>query len=130
MTTAQPARRIALPFPLAFRASGALVERNFGAARSYWRTFVSGFFEPVFYLFALGVGIGALVGDIEVDGRAVPYAVFVAPAMMATSAMNGAIYDSSAHVFGKLKNSKLYESVLATPLQPVEVAVGDRKSGV
>lgn len=124
-TTTQPRRRRPLPFPIALSASGALVERNFAAARSYWRTFVSGFFEPVFYLFAMGVGIGALVGDIQVDGQPVPYAVFVAPAMMATSAMNGAIYDSTANVFGKLKNSKLYESVLATPLQPVDVAVGE-----
>ena len=125
MATATPTRRRALPFPIAFGASAALVERNMRAARSYWRTFVSGFFEPVFYLFAMGVGIGALVGDVQVDGRAIPYAIFVAPAMMATSAMNGAIYDSTANVFGKLKHSKLYELVLATPLRPLEVAVGE-----
>lgn len=103
----------------------ALVERNARAARRHWLTFVSGFFEPVFYLFALGVGIGALVGTIDVDGQRLPYAVFVAPAMMATSAMNGAVMDATFNVFHKIKHDKLYHSVLTTPLGPRDVALGE-----
>ncbi|WP_235939628.1 ABC transporter permease [Occultella kanbiaonis] len=123
-TSAAPSRR-ALPFPVAMARPVALVERNLRAARHYWLTFVSGFFEPVFYLFAMGVGIGALVGSVEVDGREIGYAVFVAPAMMATSAMNGAVYDSTGNVFYKLKHSKLYRSVLSTPLRPWDIAAGE-----
>ena len=103
----------------------ALVERNARAASRAVVTFVSGFFEPVFYLFALGVGIGTLVGTIDVGGEQMPYAVFVAPAMLAASAMNGAVFDSTFNVFFKLKFGKLYEAVLSTPLGPRDVAVGE-----
>lgn len=103
----------------------ALVERNARAASRAAFTFVSGFFEPLFYLFALGVGLGTLVGTIDVDGQVMPYAVFVAPAMMAASAMNGAVMDATFNVFGKIKDAKLYHSVLLTPLSPRDVALGE-----
>jgi len=104
---------------------GALVERNARAAGRHWFVFVSGFFEPVFYLFALGVGLGTLVGTIDVEGQTMSYAVFVAPAMMATSAMNGAVMDATFNVFHKIRHDKLYHSVLTTPLGPRDVAVGE-----
>lgn len=103
----------------------ALVSRNARAAGRHVFTFVSGFFEPVFYLFALGVGIGTLVGTIDVGGEQMPYAVFVAPAMLAASAMNGAVMDATFNVFGKLRDAKLYHSVLTTPLGPRDVALGE-----
>jgi len=103
-----------------------LVERNFLSFRRTWSIIVSGFFEPVFFLYAMWVGIGSLVGDVDVGGgRVVPYLVFVAPALLASSAMNGAIFDSTTNVFFKLKYAKLYDSVLATPLGPRDVAIGE-----
>jgi lipooligosaccharide transport system permease protein len=106
--------------------AGLLVERNVTAYRHGWYMLVTGFLEPVFYLFSLGVGLGALVGDVDAGGGVeVPYAVFVAPAMLASSAMNGAVLDSTMGVFFKLKYAKLYDSVLATPLGPRDVAVGE-----
>ena len=118
-------RRPRVPFPVAFALPLALVERNARAARHWWLTIVSGFFEPVFYLFAMGVGIGALVGSVEVDGRMIGYGVFVAPALMATSAMNGAVYDSTQNVFWKLRFAKTYDVALSTPMRPTDVAVGE-----
>jgi lipooligosaccharide transport system permease protein len=114
-----------VPYPVGFRAASLLVERNARAYRHNLLLIISGFFEPVFYLFSLGIGIGALVGDIQYDGRAVSYQEFVAPALMAASAMNGAIIDSTFNVFWKLKYAKLYDSVLATPLGPRSIAVGE-----
>src|SRR6266498_374251 len=65
--------------------AGLLVERNFMVYRRLWVLIVSGFFEPVFYLFSIGIGIGTLVGTVTgADGRAVDYTVFVAPAVLAT----------------------------------------------
>ena len=88
-------------------------------------TLVTGFAEPVFYLFSLGIGLGALIKDVTTDGgTTVPYAVFVAPALLASSAMNGAIFDSTFNVFFKLKYSKLYDSVLATRMGPRDIAAG------
>jgi lipooligosaccharide transport system permease protein len=116
----------ALPLPAGAGLARTLVERNARAFRHGWITLVSGFFEPVFYLFALGVGLGTLVGDVPLpDGSAVPYAAFVAPALLASSAMNGAVYDSTFNIFFKLKYARLYDSVLATPLGPRDVAVGE-----
>jgi lipooligosaccharide transport system permease protein len=87
---------------------------------------VTGFVEPVFYLFSLGVGLGALIANVTTDGgTTVPYAVFVAPALLASSAMNGAIFDSTFNVFFKLKYSKLYDSVLATRMGPRDIAIGE-----
>lgn len=104
----------------------SLVERNMRAYRRAWLLLLSGFVEPVLYLFGLGVGLGSLVGEVTTDsGRVVPYALFVAPALMASSAMNGAVFDSTFNVFFKLKYSRLYDSVLATPLGPRDVAVGE-----
>lgn len=114
------------PRPAGAGRARMLVERNYRSFRRTWTIIVSGFFEPVFFLFAMGVGIGALVGDVTTDdGAVVPYAVFVAPALLASSAMNGAVFDSTTNVFFKLKYARLYDSVLATPLGPRDVAVGE-----
>ena len=103
-----------------------LVERAVIAYRRNWWILATGFFEPVFYLFGLGYGVGSLVGGVTLpDGQHVSYQVFVAPALMATSAMNGAIYDSTFNLFFKLKVAKLYDAILATPMTPADVAVGE-----
>ena len=102
-----------------------LVHRNLVAARHYWLVVVSGFFEPLFYLVGIGVGVGALVGDVTVGGRAVSYQEFVAPALLAASAMNGAVYETTGNVFFKLKYARTYDGVLATPLTVRDVALAE-----
>ncbi|GAA3097971.1 ABC transporter permease [Streptosporangium carneum] len=108
---------------------GAVVGRNVGALRSgpsYWLVLVSGFFEPVLYLLSIGVGVGALVGDLRLPGgRVVEYAVFVAPAMLAVSAMSGALAETTFNLFFKMRYAKTFEAVLATPVRPLEIAVGE-----
>jgi len=126
-STGRLASRIARVWPMPAGAGMAriLVERNVMSFRHGWIALVTGFAEPVFYLFSLGIGLGALVRVVTTDGgQSVPYAHFVAPALLAASAMNGAVFDSTFNVFFKLKFAKLYDSVLATPLGPRDVAVG------
>lgn len=116
----------ALPLPAGAGMARILVERNILSYRHAWIALVTGFAEPVFYLFSLGIGLGALIKVVTTDGgQTVPYAEFVAPALLAASAMNGAVFDSTFNVFFKLKFAKLYDSVLATPLGPRDVAVGE-----
>ncbi|WP_206079700.1 ABC transporter permease [Propioniciclava coleopterorum] len=105
----------------------AVIERGFRVIRNAnWGVIATGFFEPVFYLLAMGVGIGALVGSVPgPDGRPISYAMYIAPALLATSAMNGAIYDSVNNVFFKLRYSKVYEGMLQTSLGPMDVAIGE-----
>jgi lipooligosaccharide transport system permease protein len=98
--------------------------RCWGAGR--WLVMATGFLEPLLYLVAMGLGMGALVGEVEGPGGAsMSYAAFVAPAMMATSAMNGALYDTTWNVFFNMKISKIYQGMLATSLGPLDVAVGE-----
>lgn len=115
----------ALPIPAGAGLARTLVERNYRVFRNSWVTIVSGLFEPIFYLYSIGVGLGAMIGTVDVGGRAIDYVVFIAPAMMASAAMNGAVFDATFNVFFKLKYAKTYDSVLATPLGPRDVAVGE-----
>jgi len=106
--------------------SGRLVERNVLVYRRGWLILVSGLFEPILYLLGIGFGLGSLVGRVQVPGgHDVTYAVFVAPALMATAAMNGAIYDSTFNLFFKLKYQKVFDAVLSTPLGPGDIALGE-----
>lgn len=117
--------RVAPPILFGGRRAGLLVERNLLVYRRGWLIIVSGFFEPVFYLMSIGLGLGALVGGVVMDGQAIPYAAFVAPALMAASAMNGAVYDSTFNVFFKLNYAKTYDAILATPVGVGDVALGE-----
>src|SRR5260370_23671980 len=71
--------------------SAHLIERHARVYRHIWMVLASGFFEPVFYLLSIGIGLGQLVGNVAgPGGRPVGFTSFVAPALLATSAMNGA----------------------------------------
>lgn len=95
-------------------------------ASTNWLVVVSGFFEPIFYLLSMGIGLGALVGTVDgPDGQPMSYAAFIAPALLAVAAMNGAVYDSTWNVFFKMRFSKLYEGMLSTTLGPFDVALGE-----
>jgi lipooligosaccharide transport system permease protein len=106
-------------------ATGMLLYRNFLAYRDAWPVFATGFLEPVFYLFSIGIGVGKLVHGFDFHGHPVGYADFVAPGMMAAAAMNGAILDSTFNFFFKLKYNKLFDSILATPMSTLDVARGE-----
>ena len=105
----------------------AVVGRGLLATRSTnWIIVLTGVFEPVFYLLALGLGLGSYIdGVTDANGNVIAYAAFIAPALLAVSAMNGAIYDSTWNVFFKMHFSKLYQGMLATSLGPLDVALGE-----
>ena len=98
-----------------------VLERDVLVYRRNWTIIVSGFFEPVFYLIGIGFGLGTLVGDVG----DIPYAAFVAPGLMATAAMNGALMESTFNLFFKLKYAKTFDAILSTPLGPSDVAIGE-----
>ena len=69
-----------------------MVQRNLLVYKHTWMVIFSGFFEPVFYLFGIGIGLGRMVPAL--DG--VSYTAFVAPGLLASSCLNGAITDGSS----------------------------------
>nr|WP_307849758.1 ABC transporter permease [Qaidamihabitans albus] len=117
--------RILPPGLYAGRAS-AIIERSMLSYSRGWLVFVSGVLEPLFYLVAFQIGFGRLVTEVAgPGGQPMPYVAFVAPALLAASAMNGAVFDSTFGVFFKFKYAKTYDAMLATPIGPLDVAIGE-----
>jgi lipooligosaccharide transport system permease protein len=113
-------------FLIGSRRSLRLVERNIYVYRHGWMVLLSGFFEPLFYLLSIGFGLGALIGTIPgPGGTEIPYQLFVAPALLATASMQGAINESTFNFFFKLNYDKTFSSILATPLSAGDIAVGE-----
>ena len=110
--------RADMPSP---RRAWRMVQRNLLVYKHGWMVIFSGFFEPVFYLLGIGMGLGGLVPDI--DG--VSYAAFVAPGLLASSCMNGAITDGFFNIFFKLHFQKTYDGILATPMRVADIALGE-----
>ena len=120
------ALRLTPPILFGGRRAGLLIERNLYVYRRTWMVIFSGFFEPLFYLLGIGFGLGALIGDVPgPGGQEISYQLFVAPALLATASMNGAIMESTFNVFFKLNYQKTYDAILSTPMSVGDVALGE-----
>lgn len=118
--------RVAPPLMFGSRRALRLIERNLYVYRHGWIVIVSGFFEPLFYLLSIGFGLGQLVGNVPgPGGREISYQLFIAPALLASSSMNGAITEATLNFFFKLKYQKTFESILSTPLSVADIALGE-----
>ncbi len=103
-----------------------MIERNVMAYRHQWIILVTGFVEPVLYLLGIGFGIGSLVRSVPLGhGQVISYAMFVAPALMASSAMNGAIYESTFNLFYKLRYVRSFDAIIATPVGVEDATLGE-----
>lgn len=122
-----------LPSPIGLRAAykvpdidlpaaARLWRRNFVAYSHTWRmNLLPNFFEPFFYLLAIGFGLGRFVESI----RGIDYAAFIAPGLAATSSMYGATFEVSFNVWVKLHFERLYDAITSTPLSPEDVVAGE-----
>ena len=127
-----------LPSPIGLRRAYALPNISPVAAARLWRrnlvayshswqmNILPNFFEPFFYLLAIGFGLGRFVETI--DG--VEYALYIAPGLAATSAMFGAAFDVTFNVFVKLHFDRLYDAVAVTPLSPEDIVLGEMMWGM
>ena len=124
--TALPAMGRVFPTRFGSRRAALLIERNTMALGTNWTMVFGGFFEPLFYLLSIGFGLGGMVGDVPgPGGQPIAYALFVAPALLASSSMNGAITECTFNFFFKLNYQKTYDAVLSTPMSPGDVALGE-----
>jgi lipooligosaccharide transport system permease protein len=109
---------LSIPSP---RRASRMVQRSLLIYKHGWLVIVTGFFEPLFYLLSLGIGLGTMVPDIG----GVNYSAFVAPGLLASSCMNGAITDGFFNIFFKLHYQKTYDGILATPMRVPDIAFGE-----
>jgi membrane-associated phospholipid phosphatase len=96
------------------------------SSRHAWRpALLSSVATPVLYLAALGVGLGALVDRSDPGGLGgVPYLTFVAPGLLAATAMQIAAGEAGQPVRGAFQWTKAYHAMLATPLDVRDVLHG------
>lgn len=90
-------------------------------ARSWKVNLLPNFFEPVFYLIAIGVGVGGYIDEMG----GLPYAAFLAPGLICVAAMNGASFEVTYNVYVRLDFDKVYDAMLTTPIQPDDVLAGE-----
>jgi lipooligosaccharide transport system permease protein len=110
------------------RRTASLIERNLLIYRRSLTPLLSSIVEPTMYLLSIGLGVGTLVG--AVPGVHVRYAVFVAPAILATTAMNTAMNQTSFGVFSRIKNDRTYDAIVPTPVSVTDIALGEVMSAV
>jgi lipooligosaccharide transport system permease protein len=102
--------------------TGRPLEFFFAQYRRVWRaSLVSSVVTPVVYLLALGVGMGAFLGDITFRGKTYDYFEFVAPGLLAATAMQLASFEASWPVLSAIKWTRQYHAMLATPLRVRDV---------
>jgi len=117
--------RFVPPWLYAGRARMVLLRAGL-AGRRAWLGTVAGFLEPLFYLLAVGVGLGSVIGQVhDASGAPVSYLAFVVPGLLAASTMNAAVSETTMSVFFKLRHARLYESMVATPLAAGDVVLGE-----
>jgi lipooligosaccharide transport system permease protein len=101
--------------------SRRMVQRNALVYKHTWMVIASGFFEPLFYLLGIGIGLGSMVPPIG----GISYSAFVAPGLLASSCLNGALSDGFFNIHFKLHVQKTYDGILATPMRVADVVFGE-----
>jgi lipooligosaccharide transport system permease protein len=128
MTTTTLAPTAPRPASWEFGRAAALIERNMMIYRRSITPLAFGLIEPVMYLLTIGFGVGTLVGTVP--GVQVRYPAYVAPAILATTAMNTAFNQTSFGVFRRIKVDRTYEAIVPTPLSAADIAVGEVASAL
>jgi lipooligosaccharide transport system permease protein len=100
----------------------AVARRNASMYRRTWMLNVlPNFFEPVFYLWSIGLGVGAYISDMS----GMTYVQFLAPGLVCVAAMNGASYEVTYNVYVRLHFEKMYAAMLTTPIEPEDILLGE-----
>ena len=108
-------------------ASGRVWQRNFLVYRRLWhRSIAFGFLQPVLFLTAMGIGVGALMSGQEASAfGGVPYIDWLGPGLLSAMAMQTATFESTYPIMNKIMWGRNYEAMLSTPLTTRSIIVGE-----
>jgi len=81
--------------------------------------------EPLIWLVAFGYGMGALVGQVNVNGQAVPYILFLASGSICMSAMNAASFEALYSAFSRMHVQKTWDAILNAPVGLDDVVLAE-----
>ncbi len=97
-------------------------QRNFTVyTKLYKSSLVLNFVDPILYLAALGLGLGALIKEIN----GIPYVKFIAPGIVASSAMFSAIYECTYGTYVRMYYQRTFDAILSTPINIYELIAGE-----
>jgi len=110
-----------------FTASGRVWQRNWLVYRRLWhRSLAFGFLQPVLFLTAMGIGIGALLTPVSLEAfGGVPYIDWLGPGLLAAMAMQTATFESTYPIMNKIMWGRNYEAMLSTPVGIRSIVYGE-----
>ncbi len=79
------------------------------------------FFDPLFYLLALGFGLGTYIAEIN----GIPYRDFIAPGLCASAVMWASSFETTWNIYFKMEESRLYDNMLSTPVEVQDLVLGE-----
>jgi lipooligosaccharide transport system permease protein len=108
-------------------ASGRVWQRNFLVYKRLWhRSIAFGFLQPVLFLTAMGIGVGALISSQDLSAfGGVPYIDWLGPGLLSAMAMQTATFESTYPIMNKIMWGRNYEAMLSTPLTTRSLVVGE-----
>jgi len=96
--------------------------RDFDVFMKTWKVnFLPPLLEPIFYLIALGYGLGQVVKTVD----NMPYVQFIATALVAISVMNSSFFECTYGSFVRMYYQKTFDGIIATPVSVEEVIAGE-----
>ena len=81
--------------------------------------------EPLMWFVAFGYGLGALVGEVSLDGQQVPYIIFLASGSVCMSAMNAATFEALYSAFSRMHVQKTWDGIMNAPVRLDDVLLAE-----
>ncbi|MFL5825758.1 MAG: ABC transporter permease [Thermoleophilaceae bacterium] len=108
-----------LPSP---RMAYRVWRRNLLVFSKLWRgSLLPNFIDPVFYLLAMGFGLGTYLKSVN----GIPYKEFIASGLVASSVMWAASFETTWNIYFRMTENKLYDAILATPVEVEDIVVAE-----
>jgi lipooligosaccharide transport system permease protein len=108
-----------LPSP---RIAARVWRRNMRVFAKVWRFgLLPQFFDPLFYLMAMGFGLGTYLARVN----GIPYEEFIAPGLVASSVMWAASFETTWNVWFKMEEKRLYDAILTTPVEVPDLVLAE-----